>query len=99
MVCFSVLQIRIKPIETPVLESLFDKVAGLQATLLKRDSNTGVFFIITAKFLRIPVLKNICERLILTYTIIIFPFFSKKGRLPQILPGPFLNTLTHLTQS
>ena len=57
------------------------------------------FLIVTAKFLRIPVLKNICERLLLTYTIIIFQFFSKKGRLPQILPGPFLNTLTHLTQS
>ena len=33
--------------ETPVLESLFNKAAGLQGfrsvTLLKRDSNTGVF--------------------------------------------------------
>ena len=29
--------------ETPVLESLFNKVAGLRTcTLLKRDSNTGV---------------------------------------------------------
>ena len=28
-------------IKTPVLESLFNKVAGL--TLLKRDSNTGIF--------------------------------------------------------
>ena len=30
--------------QTPVLESLFDKVASLKpATLLKRDPNTGVF--------------------------------------------------------
>ena len=29
--------------ETPVLESLFKKAAGLKETLLKRDSNTGVF--------------------------------------------------------
>ena len=28
--------------ETPVFEYLFEKVAGV-ATLLKRDSNTGVF--------------------------------------------------------
>ena len=30
--------------KTPVLESLFDKVADLKsATVLKRDSNTGAF--------------------------------------------------------
>ena len=30
--------------KTPVLEPLFDKAADLQAaTLLKRDSNTGIF--------------------------------------------------------
>ena len=30
--------------KTPLLESLFNKVEGLRtATLLKRDSNTGVF--------------------------------------------------------
>ena len=30
--------------KTPLLESLFNKVAGLKtATLLKRDSSTGVF--------------------------------------------------------
>ena len=27
----------------PMLESLFNKIAGLQATLLKRDSNIDVF--------------------------------------------------------
>ena len=50
MVCFSVLQIRTKPIKTPVLESLFDKVAGLQATLLKTDTNTGVFLLLLRNF-------------------------------------------------
>ena len=29
----------------PVLESLFNKVAGLQLTFLKRDSNIGVFLV------------------------------------------------------
>ena len=33
------------------------------ATLLKRDSNTGVFQVKFAKFLRTPILKNIFERL------------------------------------
>ena len=50
MVCFSVLQVRIKPIETLVLESLFDTVAGLQETLLKRDSNTSVFLLLLRNF-------------------------------------------------
>ena len=41
--------------KTPVLESLFNKVAGFQACiLLKRYSNAGVF---------LWNLKNICERL------------------------------------
>ena len=44
--------------ETPVLESLFNKVAGVQvirpSTLLKRDSNTGIF---------LWILQNIYEHL------------------------------------
>ena len=35
-------------------------------TLLKRDSNTGVFPLIVVTFLRTSVFKNICERLLLT---------------------------------
>ena len=33
-------------------------------TLLKRDSNTGVFSVNIVKFLRTPILKNICELLL-----------------------------------
>ena len=40
------------------------------ATLLKRHSNTGVFLTVIAKFLRMVILKNICERLLLR----VFPF-------------------------
>ena len=36
------------------------------ATLLKRDSNTGVFLWILQNFLRASILKNICERLLLS---------------------------------
>ena len=47
--------------KTPVLECLFDKVAGLRrANLLKRDSSTGVFQWIL-KISRTSILKNICE--------------------------------------
>ena len=35
------------------------------ANLLKRDSNTGVFLTVIAKFLRAAILKSICERLLL----------------------------------
>ena len=56
--------------KTPVLESLFNKVAGLRpSTLLKRSSNTGVFTWILRNFLRTPILKNICKRLLL-YTVV-----------------------------
>ena len=36
------------------------------ATLLGRDSNTGFLLVKFAKFLRASILKNICERLLLT---------------------------------
>ena len=42
--------------KTPVLESLFNKVAGLQASQLK-----------SAKYLRTPILENIYERLLLAH--------------------------------
>ena len=45
---------------------IFNKVTGLRpATLLKRDSRTGVFHLDFAKFLRTSILKNISERLLL----------------------------------
>ena len=47
-----------------MLEFLLNKVAGFPAcNLLKRYSNTGILNI--AKFLRTPILKNICEWLFL----------------------------------
>ena len=46
-----------------VLESLFNKAAGLQA-LLKRASYK-CFLVRFAKFLRTPILKNICELMLL----------------------------------
>ena len=47
-------------------ENILNKVAGLRLeTLLTRDSNTDVFLLLFVKFLRTPILKNICERLLL----------------------------------
>ena len=52
--------------ETPVLESLFNKAAGLQVcNFIKKRLQHRCFPVIIAKFLRIPILKNICERLLL----------------------------------
>ena len=52
----------------PVFESVFNKAAGRQGfksvTLLKRDFQHRCFPVIIAKFLRTPILKNICERLL-----------------------------------
>ena len=64
--------------KTPVLKSLFNKVAGMKPgtslTFLKRDSNTGVF---PAKFLGAPILKNICEPLLLYLQVILFASHEK----------------------
>ena len=52
--------------ETPVLEPLFNKAAGLQVSkLIKKRLRHKYFPAIIAKFLRRPILKNICERLLL----------------------------------
>ena len=53
--------------KTPVLECLFNKVAT--ATLSTRVSITGVFLWNSRIFLKAPILKNICERLLLDITI------------------------------
>ena len=46
-----------------VLESLFNKVAGLQAcSFIKKRLQQRCFPVKLAKFLRTPILKNICER-------------------------------------
>ena len=49
-----------------MLESLFNKVAGLKTcNFIKGDSNTGVFLWMLTNFLRTSILKNTCERLLL----------------------------------
>ena len=56
--------------KTPVLGSFFSKVAGLfrNANLSKqKETPTKVFFVKFVKFLRTPILKNICERLVLNF--------------------------------
>ena len=46
----------------PVLESLFNKVAGLKAwNFIKNRLQHSCFPVKFAKFLRTPILKNICE--------------------------------------
>ena len=51
-----------------MLESLFNKVASLKTcNFIEKDSNTGVFLWILTKFLRTPILKTICERLLFSY--------------------------------
>ena len=53
--------------KAPVLEFLFDEVAGLQAcSFIKKRLQQRRFPVHIAKFLRTPVLKNICERLLLS---------------------------------
>ena len=52
-----------------MLESLFNKVAGLQAcNFIKKDSNTG-FPVTTASFLRAAFFKEHLRRLLLQFAI------------------------------
>ena len=59
-----------------MLESLLDKVVGLKACNVIKQifHNTGCFPVNIVKFFRTPILKKICERLLLkwysTYDII-----------------------------
>ena len=49
-----------------MLESLFNKIAGLKAcNFINKRLQHRVFSVNIAKFLRIPILKNICEPLLL----------------------------------
>ena len=51
--------------KTPVLESIFNKVAGLWAcNFIKKKLQHRCFPMKFAKLLRTPILKNICERLL-----------------------------------
>ena len=52
--------------ETPVMEWLFNKVSNLKAcNFIKKRLQRRCFHVIIARFLRVPILKNICERLLL----------------------------------
>ena len=50
-----------------MLQSLFNKVAGLQAcNFIKKKLQNKCFAVKFAKFLRAPIFRNIYERLLLT---------------------------------
>ena len=51
--------------KTPVLESLFDRVVGLQAcNFIKKRHQHRCFSVNIVKFLRTLILKNTCEQLL-----------------------------------
>ena len=50
--------------ETPVLKYLFNR-ANFRGNFIKKCLQHSCFFVEFAKFLRTPILKNICERLLL----------------------------------
>ena len=53
--------------KTPVLESLFNKAAGLQGfNFIKKKFRQGCFPVNIAKFLKTPILRNIWKWLLLT---------------------------------
>ena len=55
--------------KTLLLESLFHKIAALQVcNFIKKRLQHMCFAVNIAKFLRAPILKNICERLLLYNT-------------------------------
>ena len=52
--------------KTSVLQFLYDKVAGLKTCIfIKKTLQQKCFPVNIAKFLKAPILKNICERLLL----------------------------------
>ena len=63
------LEFRIIHRKTPLLESLFDKASALQPSFIKERLQHRCFPENIAKFLKTPVLKNICERLLLLIVI------------------------------
>ena len=50
-----------------MVESLFNKVAGLQGNYIKKRIQHRCFPMNNAKYLRTPILKNICVRLLLVF--------------------------------
>ena len=66
---------------TLVLESIFNKVAGLQAcNFIKKRLQHSCFPVKFAKLLRTPNLKNICERLLLCRPAILAFHLDIKGK-------------------
>ena len=57
--------------ETPVLESLFNKIVGFDKKMLQH----GCFPVKFAKFLKVCILKNICKGLLLNFGILKFRTF------------------------
>ena len=56
-----------------MLESLFNKVAGLQVrNFIKKRLQHSWFTVNIAKILRAPILKNICEQLLLYFSVMKF---------------------------
>ena len=64
--------------------NVFQNRCSYWKDLLKRESTTGFFFANIAKFFRTPILKNICERLLLhlLWLIIIVKLVINIGHLP-----------------
>ena len=63
--------------ETPVLESLFNRVAGLKAcNFIKKRLQHRRFPAKSAEFVRTPISKNICERLLLSQATSSFGYFK-----------------------
>ena len=64
--------------KTPVLESFFNNVAGLEACSFIKNRLQQCFPMKTAKFLSTPFLKNICERLLFSYAVFIKKYSQRK---------------------
>ena len=81
-----------------MLESLFNNIAGV-----KSNSRTGVFLWILRNFLKIPILRNICEQLLLKFNegvfwlwnidITLFRIKGKEGGSKKV-PLPFFPHVT-----
>ena len=62
-----------------MLESLFNKAAGLKAyNFIKKSFHHRFFPVNISKYLITPILKNICDRLLLGTSIITVPRVPRK---------------------
>ena len=65
------LKILQNPQETPVLESIFKKVEDLQTCNFIKESPQHRFFPVNiTEFLILPILKNICKRLLFNFLMV-----------------------------